>query len=312
MGSHFQLSMDVFNTQRKWSLLKADHADAYNQLPLDQGYANLTLVALSNPYSGKWFAFIPKVLSFGAVSEVIHYNCFSRLFAVLMNLTLRIPVLNYFNDFGAVAPSDLGREALSVCERFSAFPDHPMEKIKSDVKNQIKFLGLLWSFPEPGFDGLPSRGGKIIRRPQITLDRATTGRICHKGLEKLIGKLSFTHTPVFGRFGRTILNPLRGNLMERPFSEQLSDGERDILMWWAQSIRETVPRIVQIKHDRPEYVIYTDASTSAGVVASLSINVEGFSHSPSFEILRVEVSEPEWGIPSYTLLTFTSQKCSQS
>ena len=116
-----QLSKDVFNTLRKWSFLKADHADAYKQIPLDQGYANLTLVFLINPYSRKWFAFTHKVLLSGAVSAVIHYNCFSRLLAVLMNLALRIPVLNYFDDFGALVPFDLRREALSACERCSAF-----------------------------------------------------------------------------------------------------------------------------------------------------------------------------------------------
>ena len=87
---------------------------------------------------------------------------------------------------------------------------------------------------------------------------------------------------------------MRGKLKERPSSEQLSDRERDILMWWARSLREPIPRIDQIKPERPEYVIYTDASTSAMVVAALSINVEGFSHSPSFATLRVEVSEPKW------------------
>ena len=78
---------------------KADHADAYKQLPLGPGYDNLTLVALRNPYSGKWFAFTHKVLLFGAVSAVVRYNCYSRLLAVLMNLVLRTPVLNYFDDF---------------------------------------------------------------------------------------------------------------------------------------------------------------------------------------------------------------------
>ena len=120
-------------------VLKADHADAYKQLPLDPWYANLTLVALRNPYSGKWFAFIPNVLLFGAASAVIHYNCYSRLLSVLMNLVLRIPVLNCFADFGGLIPFDLGPESLDSVGKFSGLFGSPMKKIKSEVRNKIKF-----------------------------------------------------------------------------------------------------------------------------------------------------------------------------
>ena len=277
--------------------MKADHADAYKQLPLDPGYANLTIVALRNPKSGKWFAFTPKVLLFGAVSAVARYNCYSRLLAVLMNLVLRIPVLNYFDDFGGLIPDDLGLDALDSVEKFSGLFGSPMKKIKSEVKNEIKFLGLLGSFPGPEGDMLlritPPQD-KIARWSQIAIDHATSGRASHKDLEKLIGKLSFTQTSAFGRFGRTLLKPLHDKLKERPYSEQLSDRERDILLWWVQSLRETIPRTILIKPTNPEFIIYTDAATSTKVLAVLLLRVEGFDSDPCFGELRVETSEGEW------------------
>ena len=72
-----------------------------------------------------------------------------------------------------------------------------MQKVKSEVKNKIKLLGLIGPFPDPDFDMLLTitlTGCKIIRRSQITLDRATTGRISHNDLGKLTGELSFTKT----------------------------------------------------------------------------------------------------------------------
>ena len=51
------------------------------------------------PTSEKWFAFVPKVFLFGAVSAVIHYNCFAGIFSVLANKILGLPVFNYFDDF---------------------------------------------------------------------------------------------------------------------------------------------------------------------------------------------------------------------
>ena len=135
---------------------------------------------------------------------------------------------------------------------------------------------------------------KITRWPQIALDHATSGQATHKELEKLIGELSFAQTSVFGRFGRALLKPLHGKLKERPYSEQLSDRERDILMWWAQSLRETIPRAISTKPTNREFIIYTDAATSTKAVAALLLEVEEFDSGPCFEELRADASEPGW------------------
>ena len=96
-----QLRRDAFRTNTKWTFLKADHDSAYKQLPLDPDFAGITVVALRGPATSKWHSFFPRALLFGAVSAVIHYNCFARALAVLINHTLGIPVINYFDDFGA-------------------------------------------------------------------------------------------------------------------------------------------------------------------------------------------------------------------
>ena len=114
-----QLSKSVFQTKRDWVFPKSDHVDAYKQLNLDPEYANLTAVALRGPETGEWGAFIPKVFLFGAVSAGMHYNCFSRLMAGLMNRILGIPILNYCDDFGALSPEPLGDKALSAVEEFN-------------------------------------------------------------------------------------------------------------------------------------------------------------------------------------------------
>ena len=73
-GHISEMSKRIRGSMTAWGFFKADHKDAYKQLRLYQEYANLTLVALRRPTSEKWFAFVPKVLLFGAVSSVIHYN----------------------------------------------------------------------------------------------------------------------------------------------------------------------------------------------------------------------------------------------
>ena len=73
-----QLAKWVFPSSANWHFLKGGHASAYKKLPPDPQYANLTIVALRNPSTGLRMGFAPKVLLFGVVSAVLHYNCFSR------------------------------------------------------------------------------------------------------------------------------------------------------------------------------------------------------------------------------------------
>ena len=107
-----QLIRDAFRTYTKWTFLKADRDSAYKQLPLGPDFAGLTVVTLRAPATSKRHSFFPRVLLFGPVSAVIHYNCFARALAVLINLALGIPALNYFEDFGSLVPDPLGTMAL--------------------------------------------------------------------------------------------------------------------------------------------------------------------------------------------------------
>ena len=143
-----QLIKDAFRTNTKWTFLKAAHDSEYEKLTLDPDFAGITVVALRGPATSKWRAFFPRALLFGSVSAVTHYNCFARSLAVLTILTLGIPALNYFGDFGALVPDPLGTMALWMVENTRLTLGAPMETTKSLVGTQLTFLGLLGSSPD--------------------------------------------------------------------------------------------------------------------------------------------------------------------
>ena len=214
---------------------------------------------------------------------------------------------------GALVPEPLGTRALWVVENTSSVLGAPVKTTKSPVDAQLTFLGLLGSFP------VPQRGlilsieppqGKITKWPQIIRDPIKDVRITSKHLEKIIGKLSFTQTSAFGRFGRTLQIPLRDKLRDRPYSEILPPRAINILLWWDQAITTHIARTVDIKPKFPEYVIYTDAATSARITAALVFNNEVPSDCPIIDELREEVSSPSGRKPSLVQLTFTASRCS--
>ena len=119
-------------------------------------------------------------------------------------------------------------------------------------------------------------GDKIKGRPELADKHTATLAGSRMELAKLGWKLSPAQTLVFGRFGRTPLNPLYKKLRHLQRRELLPADVPDILAWWADSIRVARLRQGSLKSHLPEVVIYTDAASSNAIIAEI-IDVEGFS-----------------------------------
>ena len=144
-----QLCLNIRTSDREWAFFKADRQAAYKKLPLAPEHQRLAMVALRDPVTDEWKASPPKALLFGATSAVLHYNCFPRLLAALVNMTFGITISGYFDDFGALAPEELADLASSTFERFSDSPNIRLKASKTKVGAKMVFLGLKGSFPRP-------------------------------------------------------------------------------------------------------------------------------------------------------------------
>ena len=206
-----EMCRSVGDTNQDWSFLKADHEAAYKQLPLEESQANLAVVALRSPLDNRWYGFFSSTLLFGAVAAVIHYNIFSRMISELMCRIFGIPMLSYFDDFGALLTAAMAHEGLDTFTKWRSLLGIKLKTAKSVVWESVTFLGLAGSFPTV-------KGGMKLRvslTPEKAKNWADTmlgvlkeGRIPPHTLEKLIGKLSFSQTCLFGKFDRTQLRCL--------------------------------------------------------------------------------------------------------
>ena len=65
-------------------------------------------------------------LIFGASAAVHHYNFSSRAVAVFINRLFGLPLVNYFDDIGSIAPASLSGDGLrvliDVCALFGCHP----------------------------------------------------------------------------------------------------------------------------------------------------------------------------------------------
>ena len=227
-----------------WGLLKADHEAAYKQLPIDPEDQRNAIIALRHPRSGKWFGFVTRALIFGAVADVLHYNVFSRLRTAIINKALGIPMVCFFDDFAAMIQQCLGEKALAIFTRFCELIGIQLKPGKSAVGNKIVFLGMLGNFPskENGFRLFISLTDEKRRKWSSMLSSyIKAGSISHRCLEKLLGRLAFSQTSVFGKFARTQLRPLYQKFYRRVFNARLTPLEAVNLSWWLGVIADFTP-----------------------------------------------------------------------
>ena len=144
-------------------------------------------MALRNPVSWLWYAYVRLVLLFGAVPAVAHYNCFARIFSGLANKIFGLPVFNYFDDFGALVPDLIKKAGLQVFLGFTALFGALTKNDKSQVDKARAFFGLWGEFPCPDNDmrlEISPHEPKKENWADIALDFASKGAIPHKDLEK--------------------------------------------------------------------------------------------------------------------------------
>ena len=87
----------------------------------------------------------PMIFLFGDAAAVISYNCFDRPLDVIINRACGIPVLNYFDDFGALVPAPIRHYGAMDGGEYHPHVGGPDETIKSLGDTQLTSLGLIGS-----------------------------------------------------------------------------------------------------------------------------------------------------------------------
>ena len=290
-----ELSHMVNDHSRDWSFFKADHEAAYKQLPLEHSHAELAVIALRSPVDGMWYGFISRTMMFGAIAAVLHYNVFSRLLSEIVSKLLGIPLLCFFDDFGSIIPASLAEKALSTFTSFCSKLGIQLKEAKSEFGQRVTFLGLSGSFP--------CRANNFTLEVSLPPDKAAkwsnevklhmkAGMISSSELEKLIGKLGFSQTNLFGKFARAQLRLLYKKFYARSYRSKLSPEELKNLSWWAAVLSSLHPRIPRPSNCRPDLVVYTDAALLSRLLAAVVLSPTPSSFSAS--LLLVSSTPQAW------------------
>ena len=163
---------------------------------------------------------------------------------------------------GNSPPTAIATKALAIftetSSNLSSFPNDE----KSDCGTEVAFLGLLGAPVgfrterpyAPTYMREDQKAAFLIRRSGFDAkDSPQINRGINRGL-------TFTQTPILGRFGRTPIKPLYKKHYPDPYTEILTETDARIPEWWDAPVRTTIPRIVEIESPRSEILIDADAA----------------------------------------------------
>ena len=292
-----QMAANVTKTDRKWGFFKADHESAYKMLPIKPAHIKMALVTLRDPSTDRWHAFAPRATLFGAVSAVLHYNAFSRALAVTFTKLTGIPILSYFDDFGALVPYEVLKDALDTFLTFCDLLGVTLKTTKTEWGESLTLLGLRGDFPKPEnlmtlAISLPE--DKKSKWTERILDILREDHVTHPELESVIGRLSFSQTSIFGRVGRVMLSPLYTKLHSPFYTGALTECERNSLLWWSVALPTFEPRRCHKKGSVADSIVYTDAATKTSIIAFVELDPVDFRTSRTLKRVAATRVPPKW------------------
>ena len=307
-----KICLNIRTSGKKWAFYKAGREAAYKQLPIAPSQRRLAAVALRNHETSDRVDFPPKALLLGSAEAVLRYSCFSRLLSVLFNLLVGIPLVGYFDDFGALIPLDLSKEAIDTFVEFCTTIGVHLGTKKAEVGWRITFLGLRGDFPRP-----PYKMAILIRLHPLkaktctsTMDRIiTSGSISRKELESVIGRLSFAQTSVFGRICRSTLAPLYTKLHMETYFAALTLKEATPLRWWALALAHVKPGRDTPKPPTTERIVYADSAGKSKIISEVCHKPETFASRARLDSVRSFKTGTNGEQPSGKLVTYKALRC---
>ena len=167
--------------------------------------------------------------------------------------------------------SDVGLRLLQdVCLLFGA----TLVGRKTDLGRHVVFSGLIGLFPGPGADMILSvtlSGDKKAGRIAIIRKVLVAGRIPHKDLESLTGEISLSQKSILGLFIRITSRPLYRKLHAAYYRSILTDRGRITPSRRVGVLSKQHQRAASRHKPFPDFIIYSDAATSAMIMAIVAL-----------------------------------------
>ena len=241
-----------------------DLASAYRQLARAPRHASFTVIACWSPEERTYRYFQQPALAFGASSSVLSFNwTAAALCAVLVNIFV-IGVTNFYDDFTVLEVESLASNAKWCIEGAFGLLGWSLKELP-DFSTTAEPLGAVLDLAQcrQGRAHLANRP-KRVEELVATINELAAGMPIPSGLlQRLRGRLLFSRSLCFGRFGGNALRALSEACACEPtvatVSRELAHALRELKTF----LQLAPPREIRLAHDGCP-VLLTDGSFEPG------------------------------------------------
>lgn len=250
----------------------SDFAKAYKQVPGDPTQLPDVVLAQFDPVLGCVAFFVPLCLVFGSKTAPLNFARFPAMFCELVARLFRLPATHCVDDVIFIEDVDSAGSGKQSWDAFVSLAGWLMSSSKefdpSQIFNAIGVSVDLRSFPchDPTIM-ITMRRVNALR--QLLVSILKKGKLGSGEAASLAGKLGFSMSATFGRFGRCRLRPIfsRAHSKARNMDHELVT----CLKWWVQFLNTFEPRPVPTRLESLPFAIsYSDGEgASAGIGAAI-------------------------------------------
>ena len=248
---------------RGWVL---DERKAYRQIAIKPDHRRWSVIALKQPGSGKVAFFVMVGHSFGLVSSVYNYNRRSAAITDILRRVFLVAAFNFYDDKYGFEPSTTIDSAFLCAQKVHWWLGAQFDNKKLQLSSDPTILGVTYDLV----------GMRLLikqKRKEEILDEID-GIMCSGVLPpgqagKLIGKLMFGASQLWGKVGRAFLRSLSERQYPNYSATKINPAITRSLHEWKFLLERGPPRPIDPVAKRlVDAVVFTDGSYPDGKVGA--------------------------------------------
>eukprot|EP00435_Cladocopium_sp_Y103_P074060 s119_g46.t1 len=240
-----------------------DLKDAYKQFGIHESDRCRAVVALKSYNQEGLALYSMNCLPFGAASSVHSFNRISRMVWGIGVTALKLPWVNYFDDYPLIAPRSLAVSTLSAAKgmlhllgiKFSEQKLNPMSE-SAEVLGVVVECSKVAS-GEISFKMKESRREETLKEIE---DMTRARKVVPASLPSFLGRLQFADGQLAGRMGKLAMSDLRELGLQSKLNVTIPDDKVEALKCLSSLFSNNVPKTFNMKSESEPILIFTDGS----------------------------------------------------
>lgn len=257
------LHKDWLASGGKCLLTTLDLKDAYKQFGIHKQDRNKAVVTLKSTSSHGVCHYIMNCLPFGAVSSVHNFNRVARLIWGLGVVLLKLPWLNYYDDYPMVSPAAISVSTMSAAKSFLHLLGFKFSEAKlSPFGGEAEILGVVVDSNRCDKGEIRYRM-KESRREDILneLYNICNARVViPAALPSSLGRIQFAEGQLHGRVGKLAMADIRELGLNSKQQVTVGGLQLQAFELLKSRFEENKERCLQVSSPGAPVVIFTDGS----------------------------------------------------